>query len=315
MRSTDDSSRITTGELEALVDGFTDVDGGESVGRVDDDVSGPSPSIWRSTTRWAAMVILVLSVGSLLYPRVVSPVVATRSQRLAEISLASALYNGTAPLGGDIAPGTPVALVEIPAVDMRSAVVEGTAAEQLAVGPGHLTGSVLPGQIGISAILGRSTNFGADFRHLTDVRVGDTVTTTTGQGTSTYEVLDITRRSANDEAAFIGEGNMLILMTATGGSDADGRLVVRAELTSAPLPKGDAITSSTATGDLGLNGSAHAARDLVLWALVALVLAIAFTPVRRLFGPRVTWMITTPIVILVVLQVLHQMALLMPSMF
>lgn len=313
--STDDSSPITTGELEALVAGFTDVDGGETVGRVDDDVSRPSPSIWRATSRWAAMVILVLSVGSLLYPRVVAPVVATRSQTLAENSLASALFNGTAPLGGAIDPGTPVALVEIPAVDMRSTVVEGTAAEQLAVGPGHLTGSVLPGQVGISAILGRSTNFGADFRRLADVRVGDTVTTTTGQGVSTYEVLDITRRSATDEAAFIGEGNMLILMTATGGSDADGRLVVRAQLTSGALPAGDAVTSSTTTGDLGLNGSADAARDLVLWALVALVLAIAFTPVRRLFGARVAWLITAPVVAVVVLQTLHQMALLMPSMF
>lgn len=314
MMSTENSSGITTGELDLLVNGpVVERDDTVTVSSVSQTTDGGSP--WRSTIRWAATVALVLSVGLLLYPRVVSPVVATRGQAMAESTLASSLYNGTAPLGGDIVAGTPVALVEIPSVGIRRVVVEGTASEQLAVGPGHLTGSVLPGQLGISAILGRSTNFGADFEHLTDVRVGDEVTTTTGQGTSTYEVLDITRRSANDEAAFIGEGNMLILMTATGGSDADGRLVVRAQLTSGALPVGDAVTSSTTTGDLGLNGSADAARDLVVWALVALVLAIAFAPIRRLFGPRVTWMITTPIVLLVVLQTLHQMALLMPSMF
>ena len=308
--STADQSPITTAQLDEMLNASDDVDAAGS-----DVITDSGVSTLRIVARRAAVVVFVLSFGMLAYPKVVSPVIATRNQALAEDVLASSLYNGTAPLGGDIVLGTPVALLEIPSIGLRRAVVEGTTAEQLAVGPGHLVGSVLPGQYGVSAILGRSTNFGADFELLRDVKVGDEITATTGQGVSTYEVLDITRRADTDQSAFVGEGNMLLLMTSTGGSDADGRLVVRASLTSTVMPVGDAVSSTTSSDELGLSGSSSAAVDLVFWSLLLLALSLVLLPARRFFGSRVAWMVAAPVVGLAVLQVMHQLALLMPSMF
>ena len=108
---------------------------------------------------------------------------------------------------------------------------------------------------------------------------------------------------------------MLLLVTSTGGSDADGRLVVRATLTSAVMPVGDAATSTTVNDELGLAGSSSAATDLVLWSLLLLVVSLALVPSHRFFGARVTWMIASPVIGLAVLQALHQLTLLMPAMF
>lgn len=280
----------------------------------DANVDPSRTSLGRRISRRMAVVVFVLTSGWLVYPRLLSPVVAERSQVMVEQQLATNLLNGTAPLGGDIPAGTPVALLEIPSVELRRAVVEGTESEQLATGPGHLSGSVLPGQVGVSAILGRSGTFGADFARLDDVRVDDGVVVTTGQGVSTFRVLDITRRAADDRSAFVGEGNMLLLITATGGDDADGRLVVRAELTSDPLPVGLPNEVVNTTGDLGLGGSRHAGVDLLAWTLVLMLLTVVSGAVRRLVGPRVSWMIVAPPALLAGLQVLHQLALLAPSM-
>ena len=257
-----------------------------------------------------AIVIFVLAFGSLMFNQILGPLVHDRAATALEQRLASDLVNGVAPVSNPIALGVPIGLIEVPNRDVRAVVVEGSKAEQLAQASGHLIGSALPGQPGVSAILGRSQTYGAEFRNLDQLIVGDEVVVTTGQGVHTYEVIDITVRSARDAAAFQGEGHMLILTTVVDSSD---RLVVRATLTSPVFPAGEATDHQTSLDELGLAGDSSSWSDLALWMLIAALLAAGFPVIVNQVGRRVGWLVVTPIAMWVALEVWTAISLMSPS--
>ena len=257
-----------------------------------------------------AIVIFVLAFGSLMFNQILGPLVHDRAATALEQRLASDLVNGVAPVSNPIAVGTPIGLVEVPNRDVRAVVVEGSKAEQLAQASGHLIGSALPGQPGVSAILGRSQTYGAEFGNLDQLIVGDEVVVTTGQGVHTYEVIDITVRSARDAAAFQGEGHMLILTTVVDSSD---RLVVRATLTSPVFPAGEATDHQTSLDELGLAGDSSSWSDLALWMLIAALLAAGFPVIVNQVGRRVGWLVVAPIAMWVALEVWTAISLMSPS--
>jgi LPXTG-site transpeptidase (sortase) family protein len=257
-----------------------------------------------------AVVIFVLAFGSLMFNQILGPLVHNRAATALEQRLASDLVNGVAPVSNPIAVGSPIGLVEVPNRDIRAVVVEGSKAEQLAQASGHLIGSALPGQPGVSAILGRSETYGAEFKNLDQLIVGDEVVVTTGQGVHTYEVIDITVRSASDAAAFQGEGHMLILATVVDSSD---RLVVRATLTSPVFPAGQATDHQTSLDELGLAGDSSSWSDLALWLLLAALLAAGFPIIVNHVGRRVGWLVVAPIAMWVALEVWTAISLMSPS--
>ncbi|MEI8392590.1 MAG: sortase [Actinomycetes bacterium] len=269
---------------------------------------------FRLRVRWGAGILLFLMVGSFIYSKVFTPMSEGRAQTLLEKEFVPALLNGVAPVGYPIASGTSVALLEVQDIDLRRVVIEGTKAEDLAKGPGHLVGSAIPGQPGTSAILGRSSRFGSVFSRLDELRSGQVVTVTTAQGVHTYEVVDSTVRSANDSAAFVGERNMLLLITGVGGTSPDKRLVVRALLTSPVFPAGaPAVDVQTSTSELGLEGSTHSPIELVIWLFLLTFLLISLGPISQRIGPRVTWLLAAPLVLVVATQVWHNVSLMYPS--
>jgi LPXTG-site transpeptidase (sortase) family protein len=257
-----------------------------------------------------AVVIFVLAFGSLMFNQFLGPLVHNRAATALEQRLASDLVNGVAPVSYPIAVGSPIGLVEVPNRDIRAVVVEGSKAEQLAQASGHLIGSALPGQPGVSAILGRSETYGAEFKNLDQLIVGDEVVVTTGQGVHTYEVIDITVRSARDAAAFQGEGHMLILATVVDSSD---RLVVRATLTSPVFPAGQATDHQTSLDELGLAGDSSSWSSLALWMLIAALLAAGFPIIVNQVGRRVGWLVVAPIAMWVALEVWTAISLMSPS--
>ena len=262
------------------------------------------------TVRRFAIVIFTLAFGSLMFNQFMGPLVHDRAATALEQRLSSDLLNGVAPVSYPIAVGTPIGLVEVPNRDIRMVVVEGSKAEQLAQASGHLIGSALPGQPGVSAILGRSQTYGAEFKNLEQLKVGDEVIVTTGQGVHTYEVIDSTVRSARDTAAFQGEGHMLILATVVDSSD---RLVVRASLTSTVFTAGQTIDHQTTLDELGLTGDSSSWSDLALWMLLAALLAAGFPIIVNLVGRRVGWMLIAPIVMWVTFEVWTAISLMSPS--
>ncbi|NDB05986.1 MAG: sortase [Acidimicrobiia bacterium] len=295
----------TTDDLVFIIDDSSIKSGFET-----DSNEKPEPRRAITLARRLAVLLLVVAVGSVIYPRVVGPIVHDRSSEMLEQRLASDLKNGVAPISNPIEPGTPMALVEIPSSNVRAVVVEGSTANELSRAAGHLTGSAIPGQPGVAAILGRSRDFGAEFANLDRVNVGDEIVVSTGQGRHEYEVIDITTRSSNDLAAFKGEGHMLILTTLTGDKD---RLVVRASLTSQVFPAGEPASHRTSIEELGLEGDNGSTTSMVWWLVFGAVLAMAWPFVVTRVGTRVAWMLMTPVAMWCAFEVWSALALTAPA--
>ena len=86
--------------------------------------------------------------------------------------------------------GQPFALLRIPALGRgwKFAVVEGATLAQLATGPGHVTGTQLPGQLGNFAVAAHDITAGNPFLHLKSLRAGEKIYVTTKYATYTYLV-------------------------------------------------------------------------------------------------------------------------------
>jgi sortase A len=81
--------------------------------------------------------------------------------------------------------GTPVARLVIPKISLDDIVFEGVTDAALNGGPGHLPGSVSPGQPGNSVL---SAHRDRHFRNLGEINIGDTITTYTEQNTTSWRV-------------------------------------------------------------------------------------------------------------------------------
>ena len=90
-----------------------------------------------------------------------------------------------------VAPGSleiaAVARLDVPAIGLTRLVGEGVDDRTLAGGPGHMPATVEPGRTGLSVI---SAHRDLDFRRLGDVRLGDTVVTTTRTRRTVWRVVE-----------------------------------------------------------------------------------------------------------------------------
>ena len=134
----------------------------------------------------------------------------------------------------DLALGAPIGRLVVPAIGLDEVVVEGVDDETLNAGPGHLPGSVLPGEAGNSVI---SAHRDRHFRPLARVAVGDTVEVETLAGRSRWIVVSRRVVRAGAPALFDAETPTLTLTTCWPvrylGSAPDRLLV-----TATPLPAG-----------------------------------------------------------------------------
>ena len=88
------------------------------------------------------------------------------------------------------APGVGKALgvIQIPKLNLKKVVVQGANPEQLALGPGHIPSTVMPGQPGTFAISGHRTTHGRPFYNLNELSPGDTIKVVTRFAIYTYKV-------------------------------------------------------------------------------------------------------------------------------
>jgi sortase A len=88
----------------------------------------------------------------------------------------------------DVPIGSGVAVIYVPRFgsSYHQVVVEGTGEDQLAEGPGHYSGTPLPGAVGNVAIAGHRTTHGHPFRHLDALKPGDEVVIETSKAWYTY---------------------------------------------------------------------------------------------------------------------------------
>lgn len=210
------------------------------------------------------------------------------------------LAAGTAPIGGIIAPGAPVAVMSIPSLGWEQVVTEGTSAGSLLDGPGHRRDTVLPGQAGVSLVYGRSSTYGRPFAQVLDAdAAGAKMTVVTGQGTSTYTLGAVRRAGDPLPPAPSGTASRITLVTSDGSSALTPGNVVYVDATStgdtfaAPPGRLNAIAPSETA--MAADRSVMPALALSLGALGLVVVGTLFS--RRRFGFARTWLIGTPLVL------------------
>jgi sortase A len=134
------------------------------------------------------------------------------------------------------AEGQPVGDIRIPVIGLNQVVVEGTNTPDLRKGPGHYTGTPLPGQAGNSAVAGHRTTYGHPFYNLDSVKVGDPIVLTTLQGIFVYDTTKSFVVSPSDTTVVDNViANQLTLTTCNPRFSATTRLVVQARLAHSQL--------------------------------------------------------------------------------
>ena len=115
-------------------------------------------------------------------------------------------------------------------------VVEGTNTPDLRKGPGHYTGTPLPGQSGNASIAGHRTTYGHPFYNLDSVKVGDPIVLTTLQGIFVYDATRSFVVSPSDTTVVDNVfADQLTLTTCNPRFSATTRLVVQAKLAHSQL--------------------------------------------------------------------------------
>lgn len=85
-----------------------------------------------------------------------------------------------------------IGIMEIPKIDLRVAVAEGTDKQTLKKAVGHFEGTAMPGEAGNFAVAGhRSYTYNEFFNRLDEMEIGDEIRVKTTKGEFVYEVTDI----------------------------------------------------------------------------------------------------------------------------
>lgn len=164
-----------------------------------------------------------------------------------------------APPSEPIPGGEPIATMRIPAIGLNWAVVEGVTVADLKDGPGHFRETVMPGQLGNSAIAGHRTTNGNPFLELDELKPGALIEITTLVGTYTYKVTESLIVNPSEYGLVIPTVDptiaTLVLVTCDPVYTARNRLIVKATLVPersgqvyAPPPT--TVPTSTTVGSL-----------------------------------------------------------------
>ncbi|MGH3769321.1 MAG: class E sortase [Pseudonocardiaceae bacterium] len=233
----------------------------------------------------------------------------------------SELANGIAPIGpvddnnAALALGAPMGLLEIPRLGLREVVVQGTSSVPLMSGPGHRRDTPFPGQVGTSVIAGRRATYGGPFRSIDQLRAGDQITVTTGQGKNTFAVLGV-RRAGNLVPPALTSGQGRLTLVTTDGSPlwptnvlrVDANLTRFAQARPAPLPS-QALLAAEAV----MAGDRAALLGVFLWSMLFALVAIGTVWLRFRAGALPAWLIGVPVLISIDLVLVDQVAALLPN--
>ena len=248
------------------------IDSGDALTIVD-DIATISPGTTSRVLRSAAGAFAFLIVAFALFLFVASGLIAQRDQVVLERTMRDQLARAVAPVGGNIRVGSPVAVLEIPALDIRQIVGEGSTPDVTKSGAGHVRATPMPGQPGNSVVMARRSTFGAPFRHIDSLIKGDIIRVVTGQGRSQYRVTGVERVPAGDPSLFAtsSRAGVLSLVTADDALTPSGYSVTRARLVTPAFQstRHARTISATETGLVGQGGGLTAlAVALMLLALI-----------------------------------------------
>ena len=213
--------------------------------------------------------------------------------------------------------GTPVAVLAIPSIGLRAVVLEGTTGQVLEGGPGHLRDTVLPGQVGVSVVMGRRAAYGGPFSRIASLNPGDVITTVTGQTVASYKVIDLRRAGDPNPVPVATGGGRLILVTADGSPFVPtGTLYVDADLTSKPQPAAAAVVTSAnlPANENALATDAGAWLPIVFIGQLLVLITMGLSWLRYEWGRWQAWMIGVPVLGYVMLLLADEITRLLPNL-
>jgi sortase A len=284
----------------------------------------PPPTLSRPRSLLFAVLVVLAGLGAWLVAYVFgfSALQEQHSQHVMYSHFREQLALGVAPpfgAGTKLHDGDPVALIDAPVPGMhRVVVVEGTTSGDLEAGPGHLPGTVLPGEAGVSTIMGRSVAFAAPFRNVTRLVAGSTFTVTTGQGVFHYKVVDVRGPGAPIPGSLGAAASRLTLVTSADGGWHDLWVPTHAVFVDAVLVgKARPVAAGTAptVADGLMSTDKTALVPLVLWLQALFVVAIGVVWLRGRWSPLATWVVGTPLVIALLWGASSEFVRLLPNLF
>jgi LPXTG-site transpeptidase (sortase) family protein len=259
----------------------------------------------------ACTLLGVFLLGFVGYLYGVSGVSESRVQGTLYATLRAELGTQLAPIAATT-PGDPVALLDIPAIGIKNmVVVEGTSPENLTLGPGHLRDTPLPGEYGVAEIFGRRATFGAPFGRLTQLRNGDKITVTTGQGKSAYTI------AAMGDSTHLVEDpapNRLLLVTSCSAVVPTTYCYYDADLTSSPQqdPGG---RPAIGAAELPLAGDSGVLVIAMMWGLALLIISAAGTIAAVRWSPWLAYLAAAPLALAVLWNLYQNLAALLPNLY
>lgn len=136
-----------------------------------------------------------------------------------------------------LAPGadgkTPIAMIEIPAIDLKLPVLEGATKANMKHAAAHMTETSPLGETGNAAIAAhRARTKGRLFNRLNEVKIGDQIDIAAETGRFVYEVYDISVVEPTDVSVLEpkGDDRMLTLITCDPLKNPTHRLIIHAKL-------------------------------------------------------------------------------------
>jgi len=258
------------------------------------------------------LLLAVLALGLAGYLYFLSGVQEARSQALLYTRLQYELANQVAPLG-PTAPGSPVAVLDIPAIGIRDmVVVQGTSAENMTLGPGHLRDTPMPGQAGVSEIFGRRATFGAPFARLDELRPGDVIVAITGQGRSVYRVAAL----GSSQAVRIEDPapNRLVLVTAASPVVPSYYVEVDTRLVSVTRP-GPVVVRVLNAPELALAGDDGALVLTFIWGVALAAVSAAGTYAALRWNLWAAYLAAVPLAIAVLWCLYQSLSALLPNVY
>lgn len=268
------------------------------------------------------LIVAVLGLSFLIELTLLGNQRHDRDQVQLDAQFRSELARAIAPVGPvddtntPLAWGTPVALLEIPRLGLREVVVEGTSSGPMMSGPGHRRDTPLPGQVGTSVIAGRRATYGGPFRSLDQLRAGDQITMTTGQGRHTFAVLGVRRAGDPVPPALARDQGRLTLVTTDGPvwrpTDV---LRVDADLTSPAQPRPAPLPAQTLRpAEAVMAGDRSALLGVFGWSVLLAAVATATVWFRFRAGPWPAWVLGVPVLVTLALIVIDEIAAMLPNL-
>lgn len=280
---------------------------------------GPKMQLARSALLFAFVLAFTLLLELLL----VSGLQQSASQARAFDRFRAELAKGTVPIGPTteagkvLSLGTPVAYLEIPSVGLHQVIGEGTTSAVLFTGPGHRRDTPLPGQIGTSIVFGRRAAFGGPFDSIDELKAGDVITATTGQGEFTYKVVGVRREGDPIPAPLAKGGSRLTLVTASGRAFMpDGVLRVDADLVGTAVVGPARLVSAAGlpSQERVMAGDSRTLWVLAFWLQALIVLSIGAVWAWHRWGRAQAWVVFLPPMLLVGLAASGEAARLLPNL-